>query len=413
MKDENMETKEYWFSLKSHVYVEFKKEKILLYNTQTGNYIETALEEAISLVLQIYESKNLGVTLLSKEQQSNSAVQNFVQEVLKKQIGDLLEVEKFPQKPIRLVPILNLQKDVDRLKKNKEDSILLGKDILNYLLEVNIYLNDSCSKKCASCKDYCKQIRCCTTSNTKQELSVEDLENIFRQIQFSAVGKVNIFGENIFENKDVLQKLFDSNKDIFHLYLHYQNYQEDEFIDAQNLELIVNFPINKPVLKNVISTINKEKTTFHFIIENEEQYAETEELINQFNIEKYDIQPFFTGKNMDFFSENIFLNKEDIFSKTFQMREIFRNRKLNSNFFGTLFILSDGTVKANMNTQSLGNIRTDTLLNLIYKEMLDNTAWRKVRDSQPCSECIYQFICPAPSDYERAIGKLNLCHIKP
>ncbi|GHU72358.1 hypothetical protein FACS189413_15320 [Bacteroidia bacterium] len=121
MKDENMETKEYWFSLKSHVYVEFKKEKILLYNTQTGNYIEAALEEAISLVLQMYEPENLGVTLLSKEQQSNSAVQNFVQEVLEKQIGDLLEVEKFPQKPIRLVPILNLQKDVDRLKKNKED----------------------------------------------------------------------------------------------------------------------------------------------------------------------------------------------------------------------------------------------------------------------------------------------------
>jgi pseudo-rSAM protein len=408
-----METKAYWFSLKSHVYVEFKKEKILLYNTQTGNYIETALEEAVTLISQMYEPKNLGVTLLSKEQQSNFTIQNFVQEVLEKQIGDLLDVEKVPQKPVRLVPILNLQKDVDRLKKNKEDSILLGKDILNYLLEVNIYLTDNCNKDCLFCKDYCKQIHCCTANNSNQKLSIEDLENIFRQIKYSTVGKVNILGGNILENKEMLRKFSDSYENILHYFLYYENYKKDEFIDSQNLELIVNFPVNKPVLKNVASIINKEKATFHFIIENEEQYNEAEELINLFNIEKYDIQPFFTGKNLNFFSENIFLSKEDIFFKTFQMREIFRNQKLNSNFFGTFHILADGTVKANMNTPSLGNIKTDTFLNLIYNEMIDNTAWRKVRDSHPCNECIYQFMCPSPSDYERAIGKPNLCHIKP
>ncbi|GHU72680.1 hypothetical protein FACS189413_16100 [Bacteroidia bacterium] len=280
-------------------------------------------------------------------------------------------------------------------------------------MEVNIYLNDSCGKKCVSCKDYCKQIHCCTATTSNKELTIEDLETIFQQMKYSFVGKVNILGGNILENKEILKKLSDSDKDILHIYLHYENYKKNEFIDYHNLEFIVNFPVNETVFKNVSSTINKEKTTFHFIIENEEQYAETEELINQLGIEKYDVQPFFTGENLDFFCGNIFMDKEDIFSKTLSIREIFRNQKLNSNSFGTLHILPDGTVKANMNTQSLGNIKTDTLLNLIYKEMLDNTAWRKVRDSQPCSECIYQFICPAPSDYERAIGKPNLCHIKP
>jgi hypothetical protein len=36
-----MELKNYWFALKSYVYVEFKKDRILLYNTHTGDYIET------------------------------------------------------------------------------------------------------------------------------------------------------------------------------------------------------------------------------------------------------------------------------------------------------------------------------------------------------------------------------------
>jgi hypothetical protein len=57
--------------------VEFKKEKILLYNTQNGVCLETELKEAIDLILQIYESKNLGVVLLTKEVQANPEAWHF------------------------------------------------------------------------------------------------------------------------------------------------------------------------------------------------------------------------------------------------------------------------------------------------------------------------------------------------
>lgn len=136
-----------------------------------------------------------------------------------------------------------------------------------------------------------------------------------------------------------------------------------------------------------------------------------ENLISAFRIEKYKIEPVYTRENLNFFRENIYIDKDDMFSKTLSIREIFRNQKLNSNFFGSLFILPNGNVKANMNTPVIGNIQTDTLLSLIYKEMVDNTAWRMIRDLHPCSKCLYQFICPAPSNYEIAIGKPNLCHI--
>jgi hypothetical protein len=36
-----------------------KKEKILLYDTQTWNYLETVSEYVITLVSQLYEPKNL------------------------------------------------------------------------------------------------------------------------------------------------------------------------------------------------------------------------------------------------------------------------------------------------------------------------------------------------------------------
>lgn len=263
-----MEIKNYWFALKSHVYVEFKEEKILLYNTQSGNHIETGKMTAVSLVSQLYEPKNLGVTLLTKEMQSNSDIRNFVKEVLEKQMGDLTDVNKVPNKPVRLIPILNLQKDIDKLKKREEDSILIGKDTLHYLVELNIFLNDNCALTCPHCNTYYKQIHCCTANNNKQELSVEEIENVFRQIQFSSVGTINILGGNIFEYQyiDKLQALFDSFKDNVHCFFHYENFKKNVLCRSLQLELIVNFPLKKDIFKNTWMLINKKKRQFILLL---------------------------------------------------------------------------------------------------------------------------------------------------
>lgn len=408
-----METQDYWFALKSHVYVEFKNEAILLYNTQTGYSSEIRSPEIISLVSQLYEPQNLGVILLDKEMQKNPDISGFIEEALHSKTGDITGVEKLPHKPVRLVPILNLQKDVDKLQKGEAENHLIGRDVIHYLLEVNIYLNDVCNAGCAQCADYCKQMHCCTATNKGETLPVDTIENILRQIGHSPVGRINISGGNIlkFSNIVELQKSLAAFSDILHCYLHYKNFEKSELTGLFNLELMVNFPIDEIMFEKVWPLVNKENTTVHFIIESEDEYAETETWIERLEIEKYDVHPFYTSNNLDFFAENVFVEKEDILSKALQMREIFRNKKLNSNFFGALYILPDGTIKANMNARPLGNIKSDTLLDVIYREMLDNTAWRKVRDAEPCDACLYQFICPPPSHYETAIGKADLCHI--
>jgi pseudo-rSAM protein len=412
-----METKDYWFALKSHVYVEFKSNKMLLYDTHTGNHIETVFEPAIALISQMYKPENLGVTLLSKELQKDADVQNFIKETMEKQMGDLLETEKVPVKPVRLIPILNLQKDIDKLKSKQEIETFIGKDIINYLLEVNIYLNDKCDRTCRQCKKYCTQIRCCTANHTDKELSVTELESIFRQIKYSPVGRINISGGNILKDgsvnklQEALSPFGDTFQNVIHYYLHYENYEQNEALKSSKLELIVNFPINEKSFNQAYSMIDKEKTTVHFIVENENQYSVAEELIETLNIEKYTVLPFYTGENFSFFEDNLFTSEEEIFSETLSIREIFRNQKLNSNFFGTLYIFPDGTVKANMNTNPLGNIDSNTILEFLYKELQENTAWRKVRNSYPCDKCLYQFLCPAPSDYEISTGRINFCNI--
>ena len=409
-----MEAINYWFSLKSHVYVEFKNCVMLLYNTQTGDTIEEYSKDAISLVMQMREPDNLGVILYDEELQTNSEIHTFVQNVVERQMGDLWKCMEGYQKPVRLYPFLNLQKDVDRLKKGEENNLILGKDIINYLFEMNIYLNDFCNHKtCEYCKEYCKQIHCCTSNQTGTELSVNCFEKIFHQIKYSPIGKINLLGGNIFKYKNFIKiyDILESMKEIIHCYIHYKIYEKDKYINTFPLELIVSFPVDEISLKRVWSQIDRKNTSVQFIIENKVHYYEVKEWIRQFNLEKFDIHPFFSGKNLDFFKDNIFVGKEEILSNTLQIWEIFRNQKLNSNFFGALYVLPDGTVKADMNTEALGNLKETTILDVIYKELIENTAWRKVRDMYPCSDCIYQYICPAPSNYEISIGKPNLCHI--
>jgi pseudo-rSAM protein len=69
-------------------------------------------------------------------------------------------------------------------------------------------------------------------------------------------------------------------------------------------------------------------------------------------------------------------------------------------------------VYADVNQTPLGTI-DDTVYSIVYKEFTDGKSWFKVRNLTPCKDCIFQWLCPSPSNYEIAIGRPNLCHVKP
>jgi len=399
--------KNYWFSLQSHIYVKFEEDSMLLYNTQSGDYLETDNNNVILLIKELYKPENLGVTLFDVEKQENPIFSSFVREIVEKEFGDISDTANFGNKPVRLLPILNLQRDVEKMKDKESVSALLGKDIINYLISLNIYVNSDCNASCPNCKNYYKQFNCCTTDNVNQEISFTELEKLFQQIKYAPVGRVNILGGNILQYSE-LSSLFELAN--IHCYIHYKNYI-NKHAENVHTELMVDFPLNESLFNDAWKEINHEKITVNFIVENEEQYYKAEELVENYDIRNYQVFPFYNDENIAFFEENIFLQKEDVFNNPLGLREIFRNQKLNSNFFGTLNILPDGSVKANTNTEILGNIKSHNLLDIIYKEMTDNTAWRKVRDMEPCNKCLYQYLCPAPSNYETAIGKPNLCNL--
>lgn len=405
--------KRYWFFLESHIYVSIKSDGMLLYDTHTGKnlYVESVV--AIQLIKNIYEDGNLGCIELEQKDLEDLEAHNFVDRVVMNDMGKLLDQHEHSIKPVILLPILSLNLDVEKLKDKDNVDLFLARDISKYLLDVNIILNNSCQQQCRYCSDFCKQFFCCSKGQISESLSEKCLDNLLRQISYYPVRTINVTGGNIYQypHLEVFNTPNVDGKKAFNFYIHYLNYQENLYIDNQSVHLLINSPINIDRLRLVYDLVKEKDVQFHVIVEDEEQYTESESAMFGLGIEDFEVHPYYNGQNIRFFEDNVYLSKEDIVANPISMREIFRNQKLNANSFGSLYILPNGGIKANLNEKAIGDLNKDRIIDIINDEMTQNTAWRQTRNSKPCRNCVYQYLCPPLSNYERVLNKQNLCHV--
>ena len=133
---------------------------------------------------------------------------------------------------------------------------------------------------------------------------------------------------------------------------------------------------------------------------------------NKYKLKKLSYKPFFNSENLNFFVDNVFINEEQLLKSCPNMLKIISRKEINERDFGNLSILPNGDVFPNLFTESLGNIQTNSISDLIYKELKNSGNWLKTRSKvKPCKDCKYCFICPPISNYEYAINKHNLCHV--
>lgn len=403
----------YWFFLESHIYVSVKANAMLLYDTHTGEDFYVESMTAIQLVNKIYVDENLGSIELESSDLADPETHDFVDKVVMKGMGELLNQHEHSIKPVILLPILSLNLDVEKFKDKENVDLFLARDISKYLLDVNIVLNNSCRQQCPQCQNYCRQFFCCSKGSPSESLSQDSLVNLLRQISYFPVRTINITGGDIYhyQNLEVFCTANKDGKKVFNFYVHYLNYMENPYIDNQNIHLIINTPVNTGKLREVCSLTKEKDVKYHLIVEDEEQYEELESAMTALGIEDFEVHPYYNGHNVHFFEENVYLSKEDIVATPISMREIFRNQKLNANSFGSLYVLPNGEIKANLNEEKIGHLEKDRIIDVINHEMMQNTAWRKVRSSEPCQNCVYQYLCPPLSNYERALHRQNLCHV--
>lgn len=119
--------------------------------------------------------------------------------------------------------------------------------------------------------------------------------------------------------------------------------------------------------------------------------------------EKDEIIPLYDGANLDFFRENVFPSKEEILRSRLSKRQVFIHQVMNAGYFGHLTLLPDGNVYADCSAAPLGSM-DDSITKTIVHEIEGTQAWRYIRDSEKCRECLYRYLCPSPRFYERMMG---------
>jgi len=400
------------FLLYSHIYYTTNScNKLLLYNTKTGANIESDSDICRKLIEDIYNPVHLGVIDLTDNYLNDNDAVCFIMQIVEKDFGKIVDVTPNMHKIINLLPILNLQDDVERLKVDEESDV--GEKSLHYLNELNIYLNNSCDLNCQCCQVYYRQTKSCFKSHPNIFIQLDKIKGLLDSLEYSSLKRINFLGGNIllYPYLSELIALIKNYDFDFHFWINVENLIQANFDLELKQEIIIRFPIDIITIKKHIGKNNNQ--CCHFFIEDEKQYNVAISIIKTSDIKDYRIIPVYTGENDLFFRENVYLYREDIFASPVPHRIIFCNQKLNSNHFGKLHILSNGEIKANTNTQTLGNVYENSLLEIITKELNTNTAWRVIRKESPCNDCLYQYLCPSPSNYETVIGKPNLCHIYP
>jgi pseudo-rSAM protein len=368
--------------------------------------------------------KNLLVIRLTEKELSNPEVSQFVCDMRDHFMGDLVDTSLSKGKPLQMMPYLKVQKDVEIIKKLPSTSV--GELIMKYLVEISLYINSTCCLDCDICGSAYKQFLCCTrTKYGKEELDILSLKDLFQQLKGVPLDRVNILGGDIFKFSkleqllELLKRPGQSFKKVF--YIHYLNlfHREENLAlfpaDTFFFNLLVTFPVRENQWKKALELLDAlgMSVQFFFIISSEAEVSDAEELISLYHLDNYSFFPFFNGRNREFFEQNVFLDREDLREARPTFKEILARQCVNPLHFGTLTVLSNGHIHANVNAPRLGILGSNSIYEVVYREMDRGNSWRRIRKKvEPCKRCTFEALCPPLSNYEYALGRNNLCHIR-
>lgn len=380
------ETTNYWFKIEPYVHISIVNSNVLLYNTFDGSFIESKDIEIVKLLKETLLKENCGVVLLTAERYNLDNIRKFIMELRAKYMGDIIDIELSKSKPVQIMPFTSLVNTQELFKKQNFPT---GKKILEYLSKISIYV------------DY----------NT----NIMDLNSFLKSLP--NISTVNIIGnlKDVANYKELLLVLdqFPSLKKITCNYSNVISLQP-EFVNNFSYSILINYPIDISKWNYSRRLLLNQSIPFECIFEvtSMDNYSQINKFIEEFGIEKHQLKPVYTGDNIDFFKENVFLTKDDILSTPLSISDFFINQSMNIFDFGKIAIMSNGDIYANVNYPILGNIHTHSIYEIISKELEEGRSWLRIRNQAPCNTCLYQWFCPSPSNYEIAIGRPNLCHVK-
>lgn len=394
--------KEYWFAVYPHCFLWLKGEEGLVYNTKNYAKIlfcnEGLLAEKAGLLVVM---ENLYCIRLTEEELADEKLNGWVQNMVAQECGALVEDNGINQRPLSLPPILKVQDEADYYRWEHRQGI--DGNVIENLHRLVFHINGS---KYGN-ELYAKQTIYPTVSS--ETLSAKDILRFAMNARVSPfLTEISLVGNPF--SYEGLEDLIESLKAICPVSVYCTWQDVMNFLgDIEKLSTKANLHImatGDAVLDKLPQEVN-----YTFLVASEQEYEAAMEFEGKYRLEHTDIVPIYTGNNLIFFEECLYMDEESIESIKLDKREVFIRQKLNIQDFGRLTVIADGKVYANPNRSAIGHIG-ETPHAIVYREITEGSSWLRIRDQKPCCDCIYQWLCPSPSHYEDVIGKPNLCHIK-
>jgi len=398
-----------WLVLEPFVHAVVKCNDVLLYNTLGKTYLLYRQETQISrIVEQLIIPENGYVTKITTAELENPRVGRFIADLRKKFMGDLFDPQWSASRPFNIVPVPILKGGTLSMEQQ--------------LTEVTFLLNASDLPDLQPYREASRQFTFPLFGDLPgKAMPVETIMSVAAQMAALPFASVHFCGTGILR-----EPLFGAYSGIFRKTSFRRKYHVNlrhlavpfTFKPGKNefLALYVTYPFDQPqfdLLQLVRQTYPEHpRVEFNFVVQNNREVDHASELISGLGIRHAAFKPYLNGENIAFFEEQVFMSEADIFGSKPGRNEIFSRTTMNQNDYGRLTIQPNGDVYANVNDPLLGNLASLTVAELVARESEGGKSWKRRRmDVEPCTNCLYQFLCPPVSNYETMILRFNFCHI--
>ncbi len=398
----------YWIVISPYVYVVCYNDNYLLYNTMNGKHIEGDDKEIAKVITKLTMDNAHWMCPITED---NDSINHFVNDIKEKFIGDQIEARDI-HSAVQSYPIKNIQRDIKRYKGNIDYNT--DNNIIRYVHELSIYINSDCPSKCKNCDKTYKQYLFCHKNAESTSINKEALLSFLRKEKLPSLYRINILGGNIWEYDNLSElrtELLSFENISLYLYTNIFNFDPSIINKINPREyIVVLVEVNdKPIKEKFFA---HEKIQYQFFVSSNKAIENIYEIIETYRLCNYQMKPLYIGNNDEFFRQNVYINKDDIFAKIHSFDNIFRNGTLNCNYFGHLYVMADGLIYSNIDKKPLGSINKDNIDDIIRKELQYDKTWFKIRNNiKPCKSCLFNNLCPPLSNIEKSMRKNDLCLI--
>lgn len=398
--------------LYSYTYLNANGEETLLYNTLDGSYVVIENREITRRLQPLIHSEGAGYLLELTGEWPDSLLES----IHTKRLGQVLECQEHV--PIQFSPSINIdgysphiysvgiadrlasaQEEYEKVLLEKDYDTQMGKNLLDYFSILTLYYSNAPNLDAKYADAYKQYLFPCAGS--KQKLDIPFLRT-FLDDKSGQLEKVNlVVGEITAEDVDALLTLIS--------YLRQKSSAIYVYAQVENQTLLSELKdqINHFCFWVLPDTLGKEDLPAKLDAEYRGLVTHASEM--QVYPDSIELYPYCLPSNREFCRNESAYDIQNVLDLKPTENEIRSAQFMNANLFGELSVLPSGEVYSCLPLPAIGKIQDATLKEILYKEFRFHKNWFKVRrNTAPCHTCIYNWICPPITNYERVLGTV-LC----